>query len=109
MPPSSAQYTVSVATDAVAYIFIPPKMLVDRRDLGGVAGLQGAEVADPRGAGGQSGQHQEEPGVWGERERVAPLAGGVHEPGQHDDDDRRANESRQVGVDPFEPKLGEDG
>src|SRR2546425_3695139 len=83
--------------------------LVNRRDLRGVADLQRAEVTDPRGAGGQPGQHQEEPGVRGERERVAPLARGVHEPGQHDDDDRRANEGRQIGIDTFEPELGEDG
>src|SRR5882724_11675989 len=77
--------------------------LVDRRDL------RGTEVADPGGAGRQPGQHQEEPRVRGERERVAPLAGGVDEPGEHDDDDRRANESGQIGIDTFEPELGEDG
>src|SRR6267142_857529 len=83
--------------------------LVDGGHLRRIADFEGTEVADPRGAGGQPGQHQEEPRVRREGERVTPLAGGVHEPGEDDDDDGGANEGRQIGIDTLEPELGEDG
>src|SRR5215471_9098377 len=44
-----------------------------------------------------------------ERQGVAPLAGGVDESGEDDDDDGRADESGEIRIDTLESELGEDG
>ena len=80
-----------------------------RGDLGGLADLQRAEVANPGRARCQTGEAEEEPGLRGQGERVAPVAGKPDEPGKHEEDDPGANQRGQIRVDILNSDLGEDG
>ena len=70
---------------------------------------QRAEVANPGRARCQTGEAEEEPGLRGQGERVAPVAGKPDEPGKHEDDDPGANQRGQIRVDILNSDLGEDG
>src|SRR5437016_12066743 len=102
MPPSSAQYTVSIATDAVASIFVPPKML---------EGESGANVWACRKASAINSCSRAIPGghvrkiTQKGKTLLSPEAiASVRHRHQHE-----VSLSTGATFDPFEPELGEDG
>ena len=60
--------------------------------------MQGAEVAQPRCAGGQRREQQPQQGLARQGQRVAPFAGGGHEQPQHRDDGDGAQQHRHRNI-----------
>ena len=70
--------------------------LVERRNTRGRAQLQGAEVAEPRQAGGQAGEREEEQGAAVESAQLVVLAKSERDAPGKDDDDGGAYGGGQV-------------
>src|SRR3954468_2056422 len=83
--------------------------LVDRRHARRVTELECAEVADPRPARSQAGEHEEQIAAPRNRSGWLPLASADENGAQHQQDDDRANEGREIGVDVLDADFGEDG
>src|SRR5262249_7966407 len=72
--------------------------LVDRRDLRGVAELEGAKIADPRAAGREPGEDQERVGLARDRSGRLELAGSREDQAQSCQDHGRADERGRIGI-----------
>ena len=81
--------------------------LVDRRDAPGVAELQRPEIAEPGGPGAQSRQDEEDPCAAGNGWRLQ-RAGQIGDESGERQDDERADQSREVRIQPRDADLGED-
>ena len=82
---------------------------VDRRDFGRLAELERAKVTQPRCAGAEPRQHQEQIGARGNLVRRLELPGHRQQKAERDDDHDGADESREIGVDVLDADFGKDG
>ncbi|GCC49613.1 hypothetical protein chiPu_0033975, partial [Chiloscyllium punctatum] len=67
-----------------------------------------AEIADPRRAGAEPGQQQEQPAFGRDRSGLGELPGRKQDRRQRDQDDHGADQGREIGVDALDADLGED-
>ena len=82
---------------------------VDGHHLGHLANLDGAVVAQPRRAGGQPGQDEEQPAFPADLRDAALGVGEEHHAPGHGHHHHGADGGGQVGVDAVDPHLGQDG
>lgn len=82
--------------------------LVYGRDLGGFTELQGPEIAEPREAGGETGEDEEDPGAAAYGGEWLRLGEERDRPCEDQDDDG-ANGGGEIGVHVFYADFGEDG
>ncbi len=82
--------------------------LVESGNARSVAGTQSAEIADPRGPGGEAGQDEEEPNAPAPIGNFPPPAGRDDKDRDQRQDDDGADELGDVGIDVVEPDFGED-
>ncbi len=81
---------------------------VDRRHQRRRPKLQRAEIAEPRRAGAEPGQHQEDPALGRDRAGLSELTGREQDQRQADQHDDGADQGREIGIDVLDADLGED-
>lgn len=81
--------------------------LIDRCDAGGIADLQGAEVANPGGTRRKARKGKEQPASRTDRIEWLKFARDRKKDGQHGNYHQRPKERGQIGVDPFDADLRE--
>jgi hypothetical protein len=66
------------------------------------------EIAQPGRAGGEPGEHEENPASGRDFRRILKAAICDQNAREHDNDDDRADEGREIGIDLLDADLGED-